>query len=213
MCRRCGHEWFRANGLQWLCARCEWPPKPKATAATAASMRADLLAWVDSEIAQRDAPGSYAKGQRVMLTRFREKILQFGHRTLAERRETQAMSTLKGGVLTERDREVLYQLPKDEFVRPMDVGGTNGSHHSQTLCRLARLGLVEQKRHYKGVSGGHWRYRRLDMVQQAIDHVRVLAGYGCAGIDQEPDDTALCGKCGPCEAGAFLKLWGFIEHP
>ena len=112
------------------------------------------------------------------------------------------------GVLTDRDREVLASLPTDEWVRPMDVGGTNASHHSATLQRLVRYGLAEQKRHYVGLSGGHWRYRRSDMVGQAIAHVRVLAGYGCAGVDQEPDDPAMCGKCGPCEAGEFLKRWG-----
>jgi hypothetical protein len=35
----------------------------------------------------------------------------------------------------------------------------------------------------------------------------VLAGYGCAGIDQEADDETLCGKCGPCEAAAFLQKY------
>ena len=113
------------------------------------------------------------------------------------------------GVLSDRDLAVLVDLPTDEFVRPMDIGGRDSSHHSATLRKLVRLGLAEQKRHYVGVSGGHWRYRRVEMMKQAIDHVRVLAGYGCAGVDQEPDDTKLCGKCGPCEAGAFLRRWGF----
>lgn len=110
-------------------------------------------------------------------------------------------------VLSELERELLESLT-DEWVRPMDVGGTDGSHHSATLTRLVRYGLAERKRHYVGVSGGHWRYRRVDLVKQALDHVRVLARYGCAGVDQEPDDPRLCGKCGPCEAGAFLRRWG-----
>jgi hypothetical protein len=50
--------------------------------------------------------------------------------------------------------------------------------------------------------------RRVDMVLAAIKHVRILADYECAGIDLDPDDTRLCGKCGPCEAGAFLERWG-----
>lgn len=63
--------------------------------------------------------------------------------------------------LTERDREVLRELPTDEFVRPMDIGGRNSSHHSATLSKLVRYGLVERKRHYVGVSSGHWRYKRV----------------------------------------------------
>lgn len=109
-------------------------------------------------------------------------------------------------MLTSRDIEVLTELPTDEWVRPMDIGGADSSHHSATLRKLVRLGLAEQLRHYRGVSGGHWRYRRVDMVQQAIGHVRVLAGYECAGSG----DTA-CGECGPCEARAFLERW--FERP
>ena len=111
-------------------------------------------------------------------------------------------------VLTDRDREVLGELPIVAWVRPMDVGGTNSSHHSATLRKLVRYGLAEQKRHYRGVSGGHWRYRRVDMVAQALEYVRILAGYGCAGVNQDPEDPTQCGKCGPCEATAFLHRWG-----
>ena len=113
-----------------------------------------------------------------------------------------------GSVMTERDREVLVELPTDEWVRPMDVGGRDSSHHSATLRKLVHYGLAEQKRHYVGVSGGHWRYRRVDMVKQAIAHVHVLASYECAGVNQEPNDTHPCGKCGPCEAHTFLHRWG-----
>jgi hypothetical protein len=63
-------------------------------------------------------------------------------------------------VLTERDQETLNEVPTDEWVRPMDIGGRDSSHHSATLRKLVRYGLVEQKRHYVGLSGGHWRYRR-----------------------------------------------------
>lgn len=115
----------------------------------------------------------------------------------------------RSAVLTERDLEVLAKLSTTEWFRPMDVGGTNSSHHSATLAKLARYGLAEQKRHYVGISGGHWRYRRVDMVQQAIGFVRMLVSYGCSGVDQDVEDTALCGKCGPCEARAFLTIWGF----
>lgn len=32
------------------------------------------------------------------------------------------------------------------WVRPMDVGGRDASHHSATLNKLVRLGLAERKR-------------------------------------------------------------------
>jgi hypothetical protein len=114
-------------------------------------------------------------------------------------------------VLTERDHEVLASLDSEQFLRPMDIGGTDSSHHSATLAKLARYGLVEQKRHYRGLSGGHWRYRRRDMVQEALGYVRLLVSYGCV-----EDGESMCGQCGPCEASAFLKRWGLVtdkEHP
>lgn len=53
--------------------------------------------------------------------------------------------------LTERDIETLQELVRvhadwkrmgiDRFPAPMDVGGTNGSHHSQTLRKLCARGL------------------------------------------------------------------------
>lgn len=112
------------------------------------------------------------------------------------------------GVLTDRDLEVLDQLPTDEYVRPMDVGGRNSSHHSATLAKLVRYGLAEQKRHYRGITGGHWRYRRVNMVHEAVMYVRALSQYDCAGVNQDSDATTPCGKCAPCEAGAFLRRWG-----
>lgn len=42
-------------------------------------------------------------------------------------------------------------------------------------------------------------------LEDAMPHVRMLASYECAGVDQEPDDDTPCGKCGPCEASKFLK--------
>lgn len=48
-----------------------------------------------------------------------------------------------------REREVLASLYaiRDEWVRPMHIGGRDGSHHSQTLRLLARRGLVERRKH------------------------------------------------------------------
>lgn len=55
--------------------------------------------------------------------------------------------------LIERDYAILAALldvrtrapsPQTWF-RPLDVGGTSGSHHSPTLRKLERRGLVDQK--------------------------------------------------------------------
>src|ERR1700746_2234318 len=48
--------------------------------------------------------------------------------------------------LTERQRELLRWLDDEAFRTPMDLGGTNGSHHSATLAQLARKGLAERKK-------------------------------------------------------------------
>lgn len=53
--------------------------------------------------------------------------------------------------LTQRDLETLNEIVpacSDEpnvWCRPMDVGGGNGSHHSATLMKLYRAGLVDAK--------------------------------------------------------------------
>jgi hypothetical protein len=54
---------------------------------------------------------------------------------------------------------LLRQLDTKEYVPPMDVGGSNSSHHSRDLTHMVKLGLVERARFYKGISGGHWEYR------------------------------------------------------
>lgn len=54
-------------------------------------------------------------------------------------------SATSGVVLTEDQREVLSALAAlgaDDFWRPMDFGGHDGSHHSGTATRLAKRGLV-----------------------------------------------------------------------
>lgn len=52
--------------------------------------------------------------------------------------------------LTDRETELLHELAawhRTEKIgaRPLDLGAHNGSHHSATLARLVRLGLVERK--------------------------------------------------------------------
>jgi len=47
--------------------------------------------------------------------------------------------------LTDRDFEMLGYLRDGEWERPIDCGGMNGSHHSNTLTKLAARGLVQFK--------------------------------------------------------------------
>lgn len=50
----------------------------------------------------------------------------------------------RGGSLEDRAQEVLESLP-EEWCTPMQVGGSDASHHSGTLARLVRLGAAERK--------------------------------------------------------------------
>ena len=47
---------------------------------------------------------------------------------------------------TSRQEQLLQALISYRgWARPMDVGGTDGSHHSKTLAALWRQGLVERR--------------------------------------------------------------------
>jgi hypothetical protein len=72
--------------------------------------------------------------------------------------------------LTERDVDTLGDLAAacrnfldvtgEDWVKPMDCGGSNGSHHSATLKKLAARGLVEAsraKRHLNNRPGIRYR--------------------------------------------------------
>lgn len=48
--------------------------------------------------------------------------------------------------MTVREREMLIALSDTEFRAPLLLGAWNGSHHSQTLTRMAAKGLVERKK-------------------------------------------------------------------
>lgn len=60
----------------------------------------------------------------------------------------------------DRERVVLTHLDDELWLRPMDVGGRDGSHHSTTLARLARAGLAERKKSCD-CGPGSWRERQL----------------------------------------------------
>lgn len=73
--------------------------------------------------------------------------------------------------MTERQRNVLRDLRdcpcRDEtWLRPMDVGGRNGSHHSATLLQLCRKGLVEKER--RSWLGYSFRYRITGRGRKAL---------------------------------------------
>ena len=70
--------------------------------------------------------------------------------------------------LTTRQRDLLYhQLPDAFWCTPMMLGGTDRSHHSQTLTQLVRKGLAERR-----LRGGHtrsaWEYRRTPAGKKAV---------------------------------------------
>lgn len=60
--------------------------------------------------------------------------------------------------LTDREQDQLRELKgwsgvDEDWARPMDVGGRDGSDHSRVLMRLVAKGYARMKRH-----GGAWRY-------------------------------------------------------
>lgn len=63
--------------------------------------------------------------------------------------------------LAPREAEVLLDIPSgDDWWRPMDCGGRDGSDHSRVLMKLAEKGYVEMKE-WGGHCRGSWRYRRI----------------------------------------------------
>lgn len=76
-----------------------------------------------------------------------------------------------GKPLTARDIETLGELDaatrnhlavmpeRGGWVMPMDCGGSNGSHHSYTLAKLAKRRLAERKKYGTAHEKGSCRYR------------------------------------------------------
>ena len=75
------------------------------------------------------------------------------------------------GRLTLRDLDTLRELRAacdsyaregwGDWVKPLHCGGYNGSHHSNTLQKLVRLGLAERKGYCPGCRTV-WHYRITD---------------------------------------------------
>lgn len=69
--------------------------------------------------------------------------------------------------LAAHEREVLDNLRHQVgWVRPMDVGGKDASHHSRTLAKLVRLGLAERRRR-AGWTRPSYLYRAAERAAQA----------------------------------------------
>jgi len=60
--------------------------------------------------------------------------------------------------LTDRQLDVLWQVD-ETWLRPMDMGGRDGSDHSAVLAALVRKGLVERKQRGGSYSRGSYLYR------------------------------------------------------
>ncbi|SHW61382.1 Uncharacterised protein [Mycobacteroides abscessus subsp. abscessus] len=62
--------------------------------------------------------------------------------------------------LTDNQTEVLLQFGRESgWLRPLDLGGRDGSNHSAVLAQLVRRGLVESKARSYGDRG--WKLYRI----------------------------------------------------
>lgn len=97
------------------------------------------------------------------------------------------------GVLRPHEREVYDYLDGLRMLehtqqlgecwwRPMDVGGSDGSHHSRTLAKLVRLGLAERRQ--RGAlckMRGSWEYRSLETPNVDVTGPRLRGSGGQQG--------------------------------
>jgi len=67
--------------------------------------------------------------------------------------------------MTDRQFAVVRHLDDERWMRPMDVGGRNGSHHSATLAQLTRLGLAERN---KSCHCGPGSRREIELIDKGI---------------------------------------------
>jgi hypothetical protein len=94
-------------------------------------------------------------------------------------RKSHATMLAKGTImkLTDRDYEVLGELEfatrnhtevgfRDGWAKPMDCGGTNGSHHGATLVKLAKAGLADKQGYTPG-RRAVWMYKINDAGKAA----------------------------------------------
>lgn len=75
--------------------------------------------------------------------------------------------------LTNNQFDVLWQLDDKKFLKPMDFGAWNGSHHSITAQRLVQKGFVE-RRGYLAHTRRVNKYRRTPAGKAAFEEEREL---------------------------------------
>lgn len=102
-----------------------------------------------------------------------------------------------GGKLTNNQREVLTTLEwanhksryPQEWCTPLDLGGFNGSHHSNTLAALAKKGLVQFKQR-GALDPSDWESRR-----------KIWRGRGSKCYRITPDGRVALASIPPSRAG------------
>jgi len=88
--------------------------------------------------------------------------------------------------LTDRDIETLIELEasirasrryNNGFSKPLDIGGTNGSHHSQTLRKLADRGLAVRRKHGGPRERGSCLYGITEAGKEVVGLVTIARRY------------------------------------
>lgn len=95
--------------------------------------------------------------------------------------------------MTENQEEVLANLEaldggdsiEGSWWRPMDFGGSNSSHHSQTARRLAKLGWVEHTPKPQHMERGSLRYRITEQGRIALRNHRAMKGRKATDVAKE----------------------------
>jgi hypothetical protein len=85
--------------------------------------------------------------------------------------------------LTMRERDVLRTIASQAphvWLRPMDIGGRDGSHHSDTLKKLAKLGLVERKK-YHAIYCWYGTHQVMDMDGKVVERKQPIKSCCCRG--------------------------------
>lgn len=78
--------------------------------------------------------------------------------------------------MTERQFSILRDLSDERWMRPMDLGGRDASHHSATLAQLVKHGHAE---HRTRGSDRSYKYRRTTKGRTAVHGARpieIIAG-------------------------------------
>jgi hypothetical protein len=87
-------------------------------------------------------------------------------------RDAEILLALRGGARLMLDRGEIVGVEAD-WLRPLDIGGRNNSHHSSTLRRLMANGWVERRsrREVEGLRPSH-------VYRITMEGVMALANHG-----------------------------------